>query len=176
VADLLDRLRERPENRELWAKLYALLYSPVFYTVFKLSRGNTALARDITQEVFLRFYQRRTFKRTRDLSKATAYLRQAARHLLWDHLHSREIPTEDAKLSRLVEEQWRTAFDMEDELQLQQDIAQLADELSEEERELLSALLRAEPLRAMAKRLNISYSATAVRLHRLRHKISQLFS
>ena len=167
----LDRLRETPGDRGLWAELYEELYPKVYYTVFKLSRGNDALAKDLTHEAFLAFYDSRALECVPNVRKATAYVRQTARRLLWDHLQAREIPTEDITISSYLESMWCDSFDAEDELQLRQDVEQLYSTLTEEEREMLVALLRAESVKEIADRLKISYGTAAVRRHRLKKKI-----
>ncbi len=169
--DITSRLRVAPDDRELWGEFYRHLYSSVYYTAYKLARGDVALAKDVTHDAFLRFFDYGAVRRTPNDRKASAYLRQTARRLLFDRLHPREVTMSDEKLRELAGAEWHQSFDEEDRLQLEDDVKELAGDLSEEEAELLEDLLMGLPLKEMARKREVAYGTVAVRVHRLRQKI-----
>lgn len=177
MSDLVQQLRERPNDRSLWEDFYRHFHPQVYYTAYKLTRGDVEGANDVTQTAFLRFFCYKAYLRTAEDKNAGAYLRQVARRLALDLHRSKARESSQQRLLAPAPNHdaepllWSERFDSEDVSQLQQDVQQLAGYLSEGDRELLWRLLRGESIRQTAQFLNITYQAAAVRMHRLRRKI-----
>jgi len=174
-ADLIQQLRSRRSDKGLWAELYAKLRPAVYFAIYRRLRGRRALAEDVTHDAFLRFIRYANLDALEDEAHALAYLRQSARHLCWDRLRAeRKTVSLESEEGRQARAQWATD---EDELRaLRWDVERLAETLSTPERELLTALIDGTDLREIARRLNISYGAAAVRSFRLRQKLGKEIS
>ena len=175
MSDLVQQLRERPLERSLWEAFYKSFHPVVYYTAYKLTRGDVEGANDLTQEAFLRFFYYKAYLRTEADENAGAYLRQVTRRLALDFCRSKAREALQQHLLIHTPEpersQWSECFDTEDTAQLRQDVKSLAGYLSDSDRDLLWRLLRGESLKETAAHLNVTYHAAAVRMHRLRRKI-----
>lgn len=169
MAELLQQLRENPDDPRLWGAFYARYYSFVYYTAQKLI-GDSDSAKDLTQDTFLRFFTYKAYQRITDES-ACAYLRQTTRRLVFDRM--REDARQAAQHHMLQHEQmtWSARFDDEDREHLVQDAQKLANYLSKDDHELLAGLLEGHTLKDMAAFLNVSCETAAVRMHRLKRRI-----
>ncbi|MCI0561273.1 MAG: sigma-70 family RNA polymerase sigma factor [Nitrososphaera sp.] len=164
------RLRSNARDQRAWGEFYRKLRPPVYYTAYKLSGGNVAIAEDITQDTFLRFLDYGALSRIPDEAHATAYLRQTARRLLCDRRYGREITTSNPEEALEHE-----SYDDEDRYHLLWDLEQLSPELTEADRQLLAWLIEEWTIEEIAAALKISYSAAGVRLHRLKRRLRQKF-
>jgi RNA polymerase sigma factor (sigma-70 family) len=175
MSTLIQRLREHPQDRNLWAAFYRRFHSSVYYTAYKLCGGDAHSAEDLTQETFLRFFQYKAYLRTDVDANVTAYLRQVTRRLSFDACRAKG--KEAAQLQHVGQSglpdssRWRRRFDGEDLVQLGEDVSRLASYLSESDLELLRRLLSGESIKEAAAEMHLSYQATAVRMHRLRRRI-----
>lgn len=168
--DVVARLRSKPHDQLAWGDLYRKLRPAVYYTAYKLSRGNVAIAEDITQDTFLRFLDYGDLSRIPDEAHATAYLRQTARRLLCDRRYGTEITTSNPE-----EALEYASYDDEDRYHILWDLEQLSPELTDADRQLLAWLIEEWTIEEIAAALNISYSAAGVRLHRLKKRLRQKF-
>lgn len=169
TANLSDELRAAPRDEGVWLRFFRQFYPAVFYTAYKLTRGDTSLAQDIAQEVFLRFLKYDGLKRVNSDATALAYLRQVARNLVFTHKrHSARWVALDEPAIEAVAERSEYATDE----WLRWDLERLLQELSTEDREIVALTLEGYSMQEIAARLSISYSAAAVRLHRARQRLA----
>jgi RNA polymerase sigma factor (sigma-70 family) len=170
--DLVQQLRSRRSDKDLWAEFYAKLRPAVYFAVYRRLSGRRALAEDVTQDAFLRFIRYANLDTLQDEAHALAYLRQSARHLCWDRLLAeRKTISLESEEGRQAGALW--ASDEEEHRALRWDVDHLGERLSQAERDLLTALLDGASLQEIARSFNISYGAAAVRAHRLRKKLSK---
>lgn len=169
-ADFLPKLRESPQDDKLWAEMYRALRPSVYRTAYGLLRGDVGAAEDVTQNAFMRFLQYADLDSLESDDHLLAYLRQTARHLCWDYRRSKaatiSIDSTDIK------DTLSAGPDSEEEMRnLAWDIEQLGKGLSVGERALLKELANETPIAEIAFKLNITYGAAAVRVHRLRENM-----
>ena len=161
--DVLARLRNAPDDANLWHEFWKEVHPAVMYTVLRSGAGR-ALAEDIAQETFLRFFQSDLIHKIQNES-AIPYARQIARNLLldWRRKQARWRP-----LDQEAENVPAPSVDLEpaDEWR-HRDLEQLTPGLNARDRALLELRLAGLDIREIAQRLQITYSSAAVRVHRL---------
>ena len=164
---LLQKLRASPRDEALWCSLYQRLHPQLYLLTLYLCDANRDLAQDLTQDAFLRFFRSDGIRKVSTSSAAVAYLRAIIRNLVRDHFRmlTRHPTVSTASvtsgeleraLNRLVQ---RTIRDV--------DFAILPD-LRSSDRELLRLAIEGRTVAEVAEQLGVTYSAAAVRLHRLR--------
>ena len=169
-ADFLPRLRDTPQDDKVWAEMYRALRPSVYRTAYGLLRGDVEAAEDITQSAFMRFLQYADLNALESDNHLLAYLRQTARHLCWDYKRSKTATISIEATD--IKDTLSAAPDSEEEVRnLASDIEQLGKGLSVSERALLKELANETPIAEIAIKLNITYSAAAVRVYRLRERI-----
>lgn len=171
---IIQELAARPHDQGLWLALFETLRPPLYYSIYRACRGERELASDITQDAFERFLKYADLKRFETDVQVLAYLRQTARHLLFSTLaKARAAESSDPALVENLPDPW--AADHAEALEMEHDIALLAQSLGAEDQALLRALLAGESVDGIAKGLNVSYGAAAVRVHRFRNRIKSKF-
>jgi RNA polymerase sigma factor (sigma-70 family) len=150
--------------------MYRALRPLVYRTAYGLLRGDVEAAEDVTQNAFMRFLQYADLNALENDNHLLAYLRQTARHLCSDYRRSKaatiSIDSTDIKDTLSAEP------DPEEEMaNLAWDLAQLGKGLPPADRALLEELANETPIAEIAVKFNITYSAAAVRVHRLRQRI-----
>jgi RNA polymerase sigma factor (sigma-70 family) len=167
--DILVALKVHPRDRGLWGEFYRRIRPAVYYTLFKITRGNAGIADDLTHEAFLRFMERADISLFPDETRAIAYLRQMGRNLYRNRLRKERIfnsTTEEASLALAS-----AAYDDEDRQHLRWDLEQLASDLPRAERDVLEALIEGLNIQEIAARERLTYGAAAVRIHRLKKNL-----
>ena len=167
-------LAASPKDQQLWLAFFEKLRPAVYYSLYRACRGERDLAADLTQDAFVRFYKYADLKRFENDAHALAYLRQTARHLLASTL-AKARPEESSDAAAIENAPDLALADREEALEREHDIAVLAQRLNPDDRALLDTLLAGESLEEMAKRLNLTYGAAAVRVHRLTKRIRSTF-
>jgi RNA polymerase sigma-70 factor, ECF subfamily len=169
TADLSDLLRAAPRDEGVWLRFFQHFYPAVFYTAYKLTRGDTPLAQDVAQDVFLRFLKYDGLNRVDSDATTLAYLRQMARNLVFTHRRrsAKWVSLDEHAIEALAE-----ADEPSTDEWLRPDLERLLQALSEEDREIVALTLEGYSIREIAMRLQISYSAAAVRLHRARQRLA----
>jgi RNA polymerase sigma-70 factor (ECF subfamily) len=164
---LLQRIRASPRDEKLWAALYEEIYPQVHSLTIHLCGMDRELARDITQDAFLRFVAAGAIRRVESSAAAVAYLRAIVRNLVRDHYRKRmQHPTistsnvEPVELEHALERIIERTITNVDLLALRG--------LGDDDRELLRLALEGRTIDEIATHLGLSYSAAGVRLHRLR--------
>jgi RNA polymerase sigma factor (sigma-70 family) len=167
TADLVLEIRKNTAAPKAWEAWYRQAYPRVYYVAFRFARGNAETARDLVQETFTRFLQYGAIHRVTSERHALSFLIKTCRNLAIDRTaRAREISLEDIpeyELVAPVEEQVHTGADLEELLRV----------LPPEERQMLQWTRDGFSLAEIAKKLNISYTAAGVRLHRLRKRLQQ---
>jgi len=165
--DLIEAIRQAPRSERLWSVWYTKTYPGVYYAAYRFSRGNADAARDLTQETFTRFVQYDAIQRVDDEEHARAFLIKTCRNLAIDRdARAREIPLDDIPEYHLAQPSDTPAGagpDLEEMLQF----------LDTEDRKLIAWTQEGFTLAEIARKLNISYTAAGVRLHRLRKRLRQ---
>lgn len=163
--DLIQRLRQRPHNKHLWEAWYASAYPKLYFVAFRLARGSSDIARDLTQGTFTRFLEYRAIERVASEQHALAYLIKTCRNLAIDrNAQARNIPLES-----LAEVEWMPAPEHPEESII--DLQRAVDELDDEDQNLVQWMQDGLRVSEIAKRLNVSYTAAGVRVHRLRKRL-----
>jgi RNA polymerase sigma factor (sigma-70 family) len=171
---LLKDLRERSQDGKAWENAYRALRPAVYRTAYSLTGGNVAAAEDLTQEAFLRFLQYTDLNALDSDEHLLSYLRQTVRHLCWDRKKNAVVTTSvDTPEAQFM---LNRGADNEEVESLAWDIEQLSGTLPELERQLLRELITGSPLADIARKLNITYGAAAVRVHRLRAKLRHIIN
>jgi RNA polymerase sigma factor (sigma-70 family) len=185
LADVLKTLQDPqapPARRgQAWEALYQLTRPLLFATSYRLARGDYNLVEDVCQHVYLKLWQRQPFARFQSSDHLLASLRVMVAHTTLDHLRVRarqpigSAPGDDepAQTNALL----ASTNDAPEAVAVRNELhALLLAQLTAPERELFG-LVFGEPVPApeIAKMLNISPANVAVRTHRLRERLRQIF-
>jgi RNA polymerase sigma factor (sigma-70 family) len=168
--ELIHQLAENPKDQTAWLKFFEKLRPGVYYSAYRACRGDRETAADLTQEAFVRFYKYADLNRFKDDVQALAYLRQTALHqrlTLWAKGEP-ELTSDPVTLENIPDASSASASEA---METEHDLEMLAQALNHEERTILARLLRGEPLQVIAKGLNLSYGAAAMRLQRIKRKL-----
>lgn len=163
--DLIQRLRQRPDNERLWEAWHKSTYPKLYFAAFRLANGNADLARDLTQETFTRFLEYRAIARVENELHAIAYLIKTCRNLAIDrNAHAKTVPLEGlAELEAIPapEQSAESSVDLE----------RAVDELDAADRALVQWMRDGLGVGEIAAKLGISYTAAGVRVHRLKKRL-----
>jgi RNA polymerase sigma factor (sigma-70 family) len=169
--ELIRQLAENPKDQTAWLKFFEKLRPGVYYSAYRACRGERELAADLTQEAFVRFYKYADLNRFKDDAQALAYLRQTARHQLLTLVARREPElTSDQEMLENIPDASSVAAS--EAMETEHDLEALAQALNHDERTMLARLLRGESLQTIATALNLSYGAAAMRLQRIKVKLT----
>ena len=171
--ELVSRLKAAPRSESAWADFYRRMFPPVYYCVYRRLGGDSSAAQDLTQDAFTRFVQYGAIQAVKDDDHALAYLRQTARRLCADYQRS-SSPVVSLEVVDQRSQQLVTDGGDADMADLFIDLERLAGLLNESDADLLLGLIEGKSLEDLAKALNVTYGAVAVRLHRLRKKFMSL--
>ena len=170
----LRRLQRDPQDESAWRQFIAKASPRLLHFLFRLTR-NVEVARDILQDVLLRFVAQKSIRKVKDMDSALALLHVMARHRFIDWLRSartyREASSEESAVAIGATEapnSGETAAILESELE------RLEALLNEPEQQLLALMLKGHEVQAVADALHVSYSTAAVRIFRLREKLRHL--
>jgi RNA polymerase sigma factor (sigma-70 family) len=165
---LLERLRANPSDGQAWTELYQSYWPFVFSVAYRQCRGHRELAEEVAQEVFVKLLRTQPFDRLPNASMLRGYLYTAATNTaktavgrlaarpetpMFDH--GDEPHSADFTEARLVVEDARRA-------------------LAPLDREILNLIEASLTLSEVAAATGLSYTNTAVRLHRLRRQLRRL--
>jgi RNA polymerase sigma factor (sigma-70 family) len=171
-------LKASPKSPALWEAFYRAMYPTVLQAAFRLCGGNADVARDAAQEAFVRFAEHKSIVRVENDAHAAAFLRQIARRSLFDRLRQErgKGQFEQVESSHLHVDAATSAWIAEEaRIERLHDLETLAKSLSAEDQHLLGRLLDGDSLEELAKNQGVSYSALAVRVHRMRRRLAKAF-
>jgi RNA polymerase sigma factor (sigma-70 family) len=172
LTDLLPRLKENPHDGQLWEELYANTRPFVYSIVFRSLRGSAGVAEEATQQTFLRVFRYCDFNEFSDADEFLAYLSTIARHCALDTA-KREAPYTPTALEVLACDFLPSQPTPEQRQRARDELDGVLDHLEEGESKLVHLLMEGMAITEIAKTLNITYPAAAVRIHRLREKLSK---
>jgi RNA polymerase sigma factor (sigma-70 family) len=171
----LKRLAAVPTDEEAWSIVYETLWPMVFAIVFRRLRGVPGLAEDAAQEVFLRLARLCPFERIRDRGGGfRPYIASMAHNVGKDYLRRFLLPPErpsdapaEATGGDAVE-----SVSLE-RLEAQELLEAIMSRLDKDERQILGLLLQGVSLTEIMQITGLTYTAAAVRIHRLRRKLGK---
>ncbi len=172
LGSLVDQLARNPRDEQLWESLYLSVRAFVWAIAYRSLSGNSELASDTTQETFFRLFRYTDFSLFKAPEQFLSYLATVARHAAEDvRRKAIEVPL-DPNLSRRAysTESTRSRSLARDRLAL----VEILQSLKESDRHLISLLSEGRTVSEIARQLQIGYSAAAVRIFRLRRKLSNL--
>lgn len=174
LAAALDRLARSRGDEEAWTSLYKLMWPFVLATNFRALGGQRETAEDASQEVFLRLIRYCPFDVLQDPDEFRAYLRRMCVNVVRDIFTKaarEETPLREPGADETVAagdqptpEQGAIAHDL---------LAFARGRLTEEENQLIEMLVMGLSIGETSQELGISYEAAAVRIHRLRGRLSK---
>jgi RNA polymerase sigma factor (sigma-70 family) len=170
--ELICALATAPNDQVLWARLYDKLRPGVYYAAYRACRGATELARDLVQGAFERLLRYGDLKSFETDAQLAAYLRAIVWRLALAEMRRAAVTT---PLNPGDEEELASPFgatDSDAEFAAA-DLKSLAHDLSEDDRALLGQVVVGRTLTEIADSAGISYSAAAVRVHRLKDKLRE---
>lgn len=174
LRELLTRLAVAPADEEAWSQLYRQMWPFVLGIVYRRLRGLSGVAEDLTQDTFIRLFRARPFARLRDPSSFRAYLARIAQNTTSTYVRQVLTIQNIAKSSEFRQEASPQISESEipnDTIEQKDIVRVLKEELRPVEKELLELVLSGLSISEIAKTLGTTYSATAVRLYRLRQRL-----
>lgn len=176
MSDLIPKLRLKPDDKELWAKMYVAFRPRIYFFLFKLCAGDSSLAEDLCQETFLRFLRYSAISRVETDEAALAYLRVIARNLFLKNMRATRAKRWES-ISDVPEEEIEHALMASvPQAEMKREIRALVEQLSPQEGKLLSLILTGLPLSEISQELGVSYGNAAVKVYRLRRKLRKLMN
>lgn len=172
-APLLDQVQASPTDEKLWTELFRRLHPRVYVLAYRLSSGDASTAEDLTQEAFLRFIRYKAFSRLTSEEAAVGYLRAILRNVVRDYYRKADqIPTvslddpSTATETHHLEAAIASTLSAED--------FSILDGLDAEDQRLLRLVIEGWTMSEIAEKMDLRYSACAVRLHRIKKKLREL--
>jgi RNA polymerase sigma factor (sigma-70 family) len=175
LADILEQLSSSRKDEQAWLMLYKSLWPILIGTSFRILRGNRALAEDASQEALLRILRYARFEDfAGDSEGFKAYVKMVSRNVSRDYLEKllqQPIGGSEAddRMERLPDQ---NARDSEREYIRQELASSFYATLEQTDRELLELLQGGTAISEISRALGVSYTNAAVRIHRLRQKVS----
>jgi RNA polymerase sigma factor (sigma-70 family) len=172
LSELLPKLKKRPQDGQLWEELYANTRPFVYSIVFRSLRGSSGIAEEATQQTFLRVFRYCDFNEFSDADEFLAYLSTIARHCALDTA-KKEAPYTPTALEVLACDFLPSQPTPEQKQRARDELNDVLDHLDKGESKLVHLLMDDKSLTEIAGTLGITYPAAAVRIHRLREKLSK---
>jgi RNA polymerase sigma factor (sigma-70 family) len=163
VRDVIASLSQDRGDPEAWKRLYQTLWPFVYASAFRALGGSREWSQDAAQDVFLKLLRYADFEKLQDPAAFYAYVRAICLNVSRSYL---KTVTHQRSLDEIPGLQ--SASDASHAL------SEFSRDLNEDEQELLQLLLEGFALSGIAGKLQVSYSAAAVRVHRLRLKLLEL--
>lgn len=180
---ILERLEASRSDDAAWTLLYQQLWPLVFSISYRVLRGVRDLAMDASQEAFLRIFRYVRFTSFKDRpDEFKAYVRAVTRNVARTYLEKLlRSPSFDPRKVEHAESEgslgpsgFGRGEDTESAVIRRDELRHLLEGLDRAERELAMLLAEGRTVPEIAERLGLSYSNTAVRIHRLRRSLSNL--
>jgi RNA polymerase sigma factor (sigma-70 family) len=175
LEEVLERLRDAQVDPEIWRQAYLSLWPFVMATNFRLLGGNTQLAEEASQDVLIRLFRYGRLGSLKSANASRAYIRAVCRNVVRSYLRRSNA---EAHATESFDDSRHESFSKQpssDEEAVANDLKEyLAAGLGESDRRLLELTVAGYGLPEISKSFGISYSAAAVRLHRLRSRVHKL--
>lgn len=168
---LIKRLSARRDDEVAWRLLYDSLWPYVFSIIYRKVSSQKELAEDLSQEVFLRILRYVDFTKLQKPASFRSYVARIARNQVADYLTSKDSAGQSSQALPLTEAEMITEDESEKHLEFEDLLDRILQPLSSGERNLAHMLAADLSLDEIADLLNVSYSAAATRVHRLRAKL-----
>lgn len=158
-------------NDKAWETLYRLNWPFVRAIVYRRLGSVEGLAEDATQEVFYRLIRSCPFPSLRDPEAFRGYIWRVSDNVARTYrrrLLSRQelsVPGDPEEVADPIPPQGQQ------EVELQELMEESWQQLSLSERHLLSLLVAGHTIKDIAKKIDVSYGAAAIRVWRLRAKL-----
>jgi len=167
ATDRTSILRENHDNDIAWDKWFRAIYPRVYFTLFGMTSGTKEKAEDLVQESIERFIKYDGLEKVQTDAEAVSYLIKTGKRLWIDQIRGEQesVPYADGRESETDDSQ---------SLEKEMEIERLAEQLKEDDRNLVMWIREGRSIQELAERLRISYSAAGVRVHRLREKLRKL--
>jgi RNA polymerase sigma factor (sigma-70 family) len=176
LRELVARLAVAPTDEQAWSELYRQMRPFVFGIVYRRLRGVSGPAEDLTQEVFIKLFRARPFARLQEDSNSfRAYLARIAQNTTSTYLRQvmrtqnleKNLQFHNEITSQISESE--TSYSS---IEYKDTVQGLKKELRPAEKDLLGLVLSGSSISDIAKALGTTYAAAAVRLYRLRKRLS----
>jgi RNA polymerase sigma-70 factor (ECF subfamily) len=176
LEQILERLAISTEDQQAWEDLYRKIWPWVLAILYRILRGQRELAEDASQEVFIRLLRYARFEELRVPAAFKNYVYVICQNVGKDYLRGlfslQEYPlaADDEQASGLV----ARSAQPDTAALLSIRMHEILQSLNEEERRMMKMILEGRPLDEVAKSMGLSYTNAAVRLHRIRKRLSRL--
>lgn len=169
LRELLASLRKDPTDDDLWRKLYREIRRFIYAIAYRVLNGNEELAKDATQDVFLRLFKYCEFTEFSEPQEFLGYVAVVARHAALN-LVKREGKYVTGLDITLCDFMPGTPTPLQHE-RAKNRLHDVLEQLDPDEVVLVELMMNGSSLEDIAKGLEISYANAAVRIHRLREKL-----
>lgn len=167
-ADLVRKIRDNPRSTRLWTEWYRSVYPKLYYAAFRLARGRAELAKDLTQESFTRFLNYQAIDRVNDDRHALAFLIRTCKNLAID----RGERVQNVSLQDIADIELHAALERpEPEI----DLDRMLQTLQPQDRQFMQWVRDGLSVAEIAQRSGLTYTATGVRLYRIRKNLQESF-
>jgi RNA polymerase sigma-70 factor (ECF subfamily) len=147
-------------------------YGNAIFRFCVLKVSTSELAQDITQEVFMRYWQ--SLRKGEDLKNERAYLYTVARHLIIDWYRKKKEASLDALTDTGLEFRDENAKSITTQSEIRE-ILEVIEKLDEDDREaLLLRFVEGFSPKEIAELLDESANVISVRIHRALKKVQEL--
>ncbi len=171
TVDHTQEVRRRPDSETAWQDWVRFVYPRVYYTVYRVTRGDVQQTEDLTQSAIERFLRYRAIERVKVDQDSVAYLVRIARRLNLDFVREQKIRNElHDDIERTTED---VAVHTEDNASTALDFERLMKGLATPDRQLIRWLCEGRSVVEIATYLEISYTAAAARIHRAKARLKK---
>jgi RNA polymerase sigma factor (sigma-70 family) len=173
-----EALRQNPAKEDSWAAFFRAAWPWIFSHAYRDLRGIQDLAEDVSQDVCLRLLRTPSFPATvEDAEHCKHYLRRVTRNACIDLWRKEQRESRTVEGVRTEPSIVRTVGHSDDPAEeLSPWLLAAITRLNEGDRRLVEFLVTDRPLPSIAVELGVSYSAAAVRMHRIRARLRKLLT
>jgi RNA polymerase sigma factor (sigma-70 family) len=159
-------------DEDAWRDLYRIMWPFVFAICYRYLGASRNESEDAAQEAFIRLAKYSDFAVFSDSTALHMYMRRVARNVCNDHVSATPARSSYLIGRHLLGSAKNATANAEESVR----INEIAQSLTASESELLHLLAGGSTINDARQRLGISYSAAAVRIHRLKQKLRKKFT
>lgn len=156
---------QEKEFREIYT-----IYSPKIHRLCLGYTGDTMLADDLLQEVFIKVWQH--YDKFRNESKISTWIYRIAMNTCLQHLRSDKSKNKVA-IDKVGIKHQEESEEKEQQIQL---LYKCISELSEADRLIITLILEEVPYQEIAEAASISEGNLRVKIHRIKQQLSTIYS